>query len=131
MPSPSVEQLNLEAALALLQERSPVWTMILASLLRAQRDRRDESEATNSMQEMNKGRAVFIIVIFLGAFACQATAGFRLLLGCYLHQSGLSRRGNEVLAGFGATPTYKYIARGISDMAARGKVYCAVTFSCF
>jgi hypothetical protein len=70
---------------------------IILSLLPARRDRRDESEATTAMREIQEA----VRIIFLRVCARQATADFRLLVGCYLHQSGLSRRGNDVLEGFG------------------------------
>jgi len=57
-------------------------------------------------------------IIFMGVFARQATAGFRLLLllGCYLHHSGLSRRGNEVVEGFGLSLTFLWRAAFVPDM---------------
>jgi hypothetical protein len=81
MPFPSVERPNLEAAqpaLALLQERSPVWDYNVVVVTGSTR-------STIAMQEMNKRRAV----LFLRG-VCMSS-DFRVLLGFHLHNSGPSR----------------------------------------
>ena len=94
---------------------------LLQSLLglRRRRATRDGSVGTDVVDIR---RMVIITAILLGAFARGKTAGFRNVLGCYLHSAGLTQRGNDVLAGFGLVPTYKYISLAMKKMAKRGKV---------
>lgn len=120
LPNVAVEELDPRSALDILFDQAPLWSALLQSLLRPQRVRGEKGGNGVSIEIAQ--RMVFITIVFLGVFARRSTAGFRLALGCYLHDAGLSQRGNMVLAGFGVVPTYKYIVGAIEEMAERGKV---------
>ena len=121
LPSVDIEQLDPMAAHNVLLAHAPQWVALLLLLLCPRRcDKLDQQGPAVSASLA--GRMILITTICLGVFARGATVGFRLLLAYYLQGAGLTRRGNEVLAGFGAVPTYKYVNRGIIKMAERGKV---------
>ena len=71
-----------------------MWAIML-SLLRARRDRRDESEATTAMREMKRRAGPYYFVCTSSDSRFSAPSSF------YIHHSGLSRRGNQVVEGFG------------------------------
>jgi len=114
-----VEELDYRAAFELLSQCAPLWIGLLVLLLRPRRP--GVAGAADTGDGIIQ-RVVVLTIVCLGVFARHATGGVRLLLGCYLHQSGLARRGMEVLAGFGLVPTYKYVTREVNCMAERGKV---------
>lgn len=120
LPAITIEKLEPKASYNLLEALAPLWVGLLSLLLCPRRHAKDQQDSSVSVALAR--RVVLLTAICLGVFAREATAGFRLLLACYLNGAGLTRRGNEVLAGFGLVPTYKYVVRGITEMAERGKV---------
>ena len=123
LPSVEVEQLDPASALDILLANAPTWVTLLQSLLRPRRIRVEQEDIGATMSVAR--RILIMTAICFSTFARNAAGGFRLLLGCYLHEAGLTRRGNEVLAGFGLVPTFKYVNNGIARMAERGKVGCS------
>jgi hypothetical protein len=73
-------------------------------------------------------RSISITTISLGMFARKSSTGFRHKLGSYLYQSGLAKRAIDTLAGFGFTPTYKYVNKAVNRMVERSEVCSSCRF---
>lgn len=119
LPNVTVEELDYGAVIEFLKRCAPLWVGLLVLLLRPQRP---IVGGAAGVSDAIVQRIVIITIVCFGVFARETTAGVRLLLGCFLQNAGLARRGMEVLAGFGLVPTYKYVVREVTAMAERAKV---------
>ncbi len=124
----SVEELDPRVAFAVLKKQAPLWVELLQLLLQPRRDRSQRRTGKSDVPEAVMQRSISITTIGLGMFARNASNGFRHKLGCYLHQSGLAKRPIDTLAGFGLTPTYKYINKALNRMVERSEVGSFMTF---
>jgi len=110
----SVEELDPCAAFEVLRKQAPLWVELLQHLLRPRREPRALRAA--EVREAVMQRSISITTISLGTFARKSSTGFRHKLGSYLYQSGLAKRAIDTLAGFGFTPTYKYVNKAVNRM---------------